>query len=211
MIKAFADTFSNLLMGPLPGPLAHQKMAPLSRQVIHFNPADYPNAKIAAVLVLCYPKNGEITMVLTQRPNYDGVHSGQISFPGGKIEPGDNDELHTALRETEEEIGVLRQEIRVIGKLSNVYIPPSNFFVFPFVGIATSAPIFTPDSNEVAEIIEMPINTLLADSVKSTITINRPEAPFEAPCYDINGKKVWGATAIILSEVEWLLRESFNS
>lgn len=207
MIIDFVDSLVEILKQPLPGVLAHQTMAPVSRVVKPFDIAEYSDAKVGCVMLLFYPKGDEVHLVLIKRPDYDGTHGGQVSFPGGKSEHGDLDEAFTALRETEEEIGVPRDTIRVLGKLSNVYIPPSNFFVYPFIGYSDSYPNFFPDPQEVAFIIETPIKILLDDGIKSTVKINRPEISFDAPCYLIEGQAVWGATAIILSEMEWLLKK----
>ena len=206
MIKGFTSRLYQLLTGDLPGMLAHQVMAPVTRPLKAFDLTDYPDAKVAAVMILLYPKQDNIFLALIKRPDYSGVHSGQVSFPGGKSEDSDVDYQFTALRETEEEIGVKASLIQVIGQLSNVYIPPSNFFVFPFVGYLEHSPQFLPDANEVEYMIEFPVHTLLDPTIKSTVKINRPEATFEAPCYLINGHTVWGATAIILSEFEFLLK-----
>lgn len=207
MIKGFTSRLYQLLTGDLPGMLAHQVMAPVTRPLKAFDLTDYPDAKVAAVMILLYPKQDNIFLALIKRPDYSGVHSGQVSFPGGKSEDSDVDYQFTALRETEEEIGVKASLIQVIGQLSNVYIPPSNFFVFPFVGYLDHSPQFLPDANEVEYMIEFPVHTLLDPTIKSTVKINRPEATFEAPCYLINGHTVWGATAIILSEFEFLLKQ----
>ena len=207
MIKGFTSRLYQLLTGDLPGMLAHQVMAPVTRPLKAFDLTDYPDAKVAAVMILLYPKQDNIFLALIKRPYYSGVHSGQVSFPGGKSEDSDVDYQFTALRETEEEIGVKASLIQVIGQLSNVYIPPSNFFVFPFVGYLEHSPQFLPDANEVEYMIEFPVHTLLDPTIKSTVKIYRPEATFEAPCYLINGHTVWGATAIILSEFEFLLKQ----
>jgi len=207
MIKAFVQSITQLLNEPLPGAAAHQIMAPVARQVKAFDITDYPDARIGCVMLLFYPKGAHIYLALIKRPDYDGVHGGQISFPGGGIEQGDEDEVFTALRETQEEIGVKANLIKVLGQLSNVYIPPSNFFVFPFIGYTEHQPEFVLNDVEVTSIIEMPISILLQEEHKSTISINRKEITFEAPCYIFEGHAIWGATAIILSELEWLLRK----
>jgi hypothetical protein len=92
-----------------------------------------------------------------------------------------------------------------------VYIPPSNFFVFPFIGYTLETPVFAPDTNEVVYVIETPVEVLLDDSNKSVISIQRPDFKQDVPCYIIEGHTVWGATAIILSEFEWLLRKMQNN
>lgn len=206
MIEKFGNKLSDQIKLGLPGLDAHKIMAPATRPIKNFEEKDYPKAKKGAVLILFYPVKEEIFMVMIKRPSYDGVHGGQVSFPGGKVEDGDVDTSFTALRETEEEIGVNGSQIKIFGQLSNIYIPPSNFFVYPYLGLINEKPDFFPDKNEVEYVIETPVNILLDQSIKSTLTINRPEIKFEAPCYLINKHRVWGATAIILSELEILMR-----
>ncbi|MEZ5015097.1 MAG: CoA pyrophosphatase [Chitinophagales bacterium] len=133
------------------------------------------------------------------------MHSRQVSFPGGQIEPQDSGPEQTALRETEEEIGVRATDITVIGKLSNIYIPPSDFFVFPFVGAMHRRPHFQPDVHEVDMLIESPLSDIFLPASKGSVRIERQDVSFDAPCYFIGGETVWGATAIILSELEDIL------
>ena len=115
-----------------------------------------PDAKQSAVLVLLYPKEGETHFVLIERNTYEGVHSGQIGLPGGRVEPGDGSFEATALRETQEELGVNPKAVTMVRALSDVYIPPSNFLVYPFVGYMDTTPVFNPDSREVYEVVEVP-------------------------------------------------------
>jgi 8-oxo-dGTP pyrophosphatase MutT (NUDIX family) len=197
----------SLDMADLPGLSAHKTMAPPSRTLIRFDEADYPHARKASVLILLYPKRGIPHLVLTQRPDYDGVHSGQVSFPGGQLEASDPGPWEAAIRETFEEIGVERQLIEPAGQLSHIYIPPSNFFVYPFLGYMEQEPIFIPDDKEVAHIIEMPLFDLLDERIRGEWTMMRQQAAYTVPCYYIQGRAVWGATAIILSELEVILRK----
>lgn len=206
MIGNFIDRLKQVIESGLPGAEAHAAMAPATRQVKQFDPADYPDARRAAVMLLFYPVADQVFFVLIKRPAYNGVHSAQVSFPGGGVEKNDTDMAFTALRETEEETGVDRSSITVISSLSNVYIPPSNFFVFPVVGFCDHRPQFFPDKNEVDYLIETPVDILLEEAIKGTVRIDRKDISFDAPCYYIQEEAVWGATAIILSEVEWLVR-----
>ncbi len=207
MIETFTNNLSEQIRSGLPGLDAHKIMAPVTRPIRNFEEKDFPLAKKGAVLILFYPVEDEIFMVLIKRPSYDGVHGGQVSFPGGKVEQMDTDSANTALRETEEEVGVRSSDIKIFGQLSNIYIPPSNFFVYPYLGFVKEKPIFFPDNKEVEYIIETPVNILMDQTIKSTIKINRNDINFEAPCYIINKHRVWGATAIILSELEVLMRD----
>lgn len=200
-----ADRLQGAIHSGLPGAAAHQRMAPVTRSILPVDPADFPQAKTAAVMILLSPQHAVPAITLIERPAYEGVHGGQVSFPGGKMEETDADLLTAALRETREEIGVT-DEIQLIGQLSNVYIPPSNFFVYPFVGFLTTSPAFQPDPREVSRVFNMPIAHLLDPASKGTVPIKRPEITFDAPCYKYEQYRIWGATAIMLSELEWLLK-----
>lgn len=193
--------------GALPGWEAHKTMAPPSRRPSPTYEAEKKTAKQSAVLALFYPKNnGEAHIVLTQRPVYAGAHSGQISFPGGQVEPQDVDYQATALREANEEVGIITDDVLVGGQLSELYIPPSNFLVFPFVGFLDYCPVFFPDSKEVVNIIELSVPDLLNDSYLSTESIVANNIfRFTTPCFNFNGTVVWGATAMMLAEIKWLL------
>jgi hypothetical protein len=142
------------------------------------------------------------------RPRYPGVHSGQISLPGGKVEPTDQDLAETALRESKEEIGVNPENIRLLGNLTNLYIPPSNFMVTPFVGYQSVRPVFKPDPSEVAEIIEVSLDSFLDNSI---IRQKRMKLALgltmKVPAYCIGSHVIWGATAMILSEFRVIIEE----
>ena len=194
---------------PLPGSTSHLKMAPRQR-VEEFSKISnvVPSAKNSAVLILLFPDNGELKTVFIRRSIYDGVHSGQISFPGGKVEKTDKDFEATALREVNEEIGVQTESIEIIGQLTDFYIPPSNFLVKVYVGYSSFIPQFMPDNKEVQSVIEVYLdefydkNNISENEFYSTsrkISIN-------APCYLVNGMEIWGATAMILSELLDMLK-----
>ena len=193
---------------PKPGVTAQLKMAPPQRFGIKDTLLEVPkNAKKAAVLMLLYPdRNSRINFCLIQRTTYDGKHSGQISFPGGKREDGDRDFWATALRESQEEVGVDPATIQLITDLSTTYIPPSNFSVTPFIGILNYKPVFKLNS-EVAKIIEVPFSDLLDDNKIASISItNSYMSDTTVPCFNIEGSIIWGATAMILSEIKELLK-----
>ncbi len=168
------------------------------------------DARHAAVLLLLYPAPAT-HLALIQRAEYPGPHSGQISFPGGEIETGDRDAAAAALRETEEEIAVPREHIRLITSLSDLYIPASHFVVHPFVGISDERPAFRPDPGEVAAIIEVPLDFFFR---KENTGIRKMQLgnglTADVPYFDINGKTLWGATAMILSEFLTLLGKAPN-
>lgn len=181
--------------------VAHRQMAP---NVSRARPAS--GARQAGVLVLLYPDAGGWQIVLTRRTENLRGHSGQISFPGGRRDPQDSSFTATALRETCEELGVCAPDITVIGLLTPIYIPPSNYEVFPTVGTLPNPPVFHPNPFEVAEVFTFPVDNLLDARYKSTEEWVFQGARVWIPYYTVQAHKVWGATAIILSELEYRLR-----
>lgn len=198
-----------MLSEQLPGINAHILMAPAGRQPT-LSPDYYTtrNPRASAVMMLVYPRNGEATLVLTKRHAYEGVHSAQVSFPGGKAELGDKDLEYTALRETFEEVGIAPENINVVMRFTDLYIPPSNFLVSPFLGILKNEPVFNPADYEVAEIVELPLNTLLDDTVVQNAALETSYAPLaKVPAFNVSGHIVWGATAMMLSEFKEVLKK----
>jgi len=211
LIKLLFDEFNN----ELPGEKAHELMAPSNRRTAKSIQQSEIEPKLSAVLMLLYPKNNEIHFALIQRPDYEGAHGGQISFPGGKQE-GFETLKETALRETHEEIGVQPERIQILGELTQVYIPPSNFLVAPFLGYTDEAPVFIPDEIEVEEIIEIKVMDLLNKELikrKKIEVAKHTEKPFfiEVPYFELNYNTVWGATAIMLSEFRQMLINGINN
>ncbi len=192
---------------------AHQKMAPLERfSSLYSAYYDDKNPRKAAVLLLVYPKNREAHLVLIVRNAYEGVHASQIAFPGGKEEISDSDLSFTALRETEEEVGVPMEQIKIVRPFSQVYIPPSNFLVAPFLGITTNELQFRLDPHEVKAIVEFPLRTLLDDEILTEVKMKTSYAnEMLVPAFKIEEHIVWGATAMMLSELKELLKNSINS
>jgi 8-oxo-dGTP pyrophosphatase MutT (NUDIX family) len=190
------------------GETAHTLMMPPERAaIIKSLDIEAVNPRKAAVMMLFYPRNGNTNIVLILRNSYNGVHSSQIAFPGGKVEDSDASFMHTALRETQEEIGILQNQITVIRPFSKVYIPPSNFMVFPFLGYSTEELIFYPDPNEVAGIIEFPIENFLDDSIIVTQKMATSYSKsIDVPSFKIYDHYVWGATAMMLSELKETLK-----
>ncbi len=165
----------------------------------------------AAVMALFYPDpGGEVRLLLIKRPSYPGVHSDQVAFPGGKRETGDSDLLATALRETREEVGVAPETISYLRPLSPLYIPPSNFTMSPFVGMAHEPPVFRLQPSEVAALIEVPLAEVLDEASLSSRQLSTSYArQIEVPVFLLDGQVVWGATAMVLNELKTLLLQSF--
>lgn len=194
----------------LPAVSAHIKMAPLERvKILEVGFGNVENPRHAAVMMLFYPKNGITHLVLIIRNTYPGVHSSQIAFPGGKVETGDSTLEHTALRETFEEIGVGCDKIEVIREFSSVYIPPSNFMVAPFLGVTHCEPEFRLQEDEVAGIIEVPLSLLLDERIVLTRQITTSYANLiDVPVFQFGEHAVWGATAMMLSELKEVLKRA---
>lgn len=195
---------------PLPAEVSQFKMAPpFRKELLEIHKDAIKSAKKAGVLALFYPDiNHETNLVLILRKRYNGVHSAQVSFPGGKLEENDASLQDAALRETFEEIGVPIHDIQVVTPLTEVYIPPSNFYVQPFMGVSNKRPSFIKEESEVEDIIEIPLRYFFIDDVsvfKKVTTSYSVEV--EVPAFMLNGHIVWGATAMILSEVKDLLKQ----
>lgn len=194
---------------PLPAQASQLKMSPPFRlELIEMSKDKMKRVNKAGVMALFYPdKQQQTRLVLILRNTYNGVHSAQIGFPGGKFEPNDVSLKKTAIRETSEEIGIPEQSIEIIKQLTEVYIPPSNFYVQPFLGIIKETPTFNKQDDEVEEIIEVLLNHLFNDAnVISTSVETSYHIEVEVPAYKLNGHKVWGATAMMLNEIKDLLK-----
>lgn len=191
----------------LPGQAAHEIMMPVESTRARFD-LDRKDVKRGGVLILIYKNGKEAFIPLTQRHDYGGTHGGQVSLPGGKLEEDDENITATALRETYEEIGISPESVTLIGELTDLYIPPSNFRVTPIVGYLHEQPKFSIDTFEVKELIETPMKHLLDKSrrKRKDITV-RNGFRLNAPYFDVHGKVVWGATAMILAEFTSLLSD----
>jgi len=198
----------------LPGREAHFEMAPMER-IKELRAIDIAkrNPRQAGVFALFYPDVDHKTqLVLMLRKTYKGVHSNQVGFPGGKVEEEDVDIEATALRETEEEIGVPREKIKVVRAMTNVYIPPSNFWVQCFVGYLDYTPSFIPQESEVELLIEVPLAQLMDPTVRIEKTLSTSYATdITVPAFELSGYVVWGATAMMLSEIKALFSQILNT
>jgi 8-oxo-dGTP pyrophosphatase MutT (NUDIX family) len=207
----FLQYVPNLIPVELPATMSHIKMAPKGRiEELKNLDLSTKTPRIAAVMMLFYPKNGETHLVLIVRNAYKGVHSSQIAFPGGKYEISDANFEETALRETEEEVGVSSEKIEIVKHFTPMYIPPSNFLVHPYLGIAKEELSFFPDIREVADIIELPLSVFLNDEIIIETTLSTSYAAnVLVPAFTIQNHIVWGATAMILSELRDVLYATF--
>jgi 8-oxo-dGTP pyrophosphatase MutT (NUDIX family) len=192
----------------LPATQAHAKMAPTNRLDL-LKAIDFTKVipKRAAVLMLFYPKASQTHLALILRTSYNGVHSSQIAFPGGKVEATDADLSHTALRETHEEIGVHPKHVTLVRPFTEVYIPPSNFMVYPFLGYSTSDLDFVLQEEEVAGLVEFPLTDFMNDAIiVNTIMKTSYAGSIKVPGFQVNEHFVWGATAMMLSELKDTLK-----
>ncbi|MDQ7917751.1 CoA pyrophosphatase [Mesonia sp. MT50] len=205
----FKKSVSKIEKIELFGEKAHMEMSPNFRtkelrelDVVKKNP------RKAAVLALFYPdKNDNTYIVLILRKTYKGVHSAQIGFPGGKVELTDKDLEETAIRETYEEVGVHPENINILKKLTKIYIPPSNFWVYPFIGTANHTPNFVRQETEVEKIVEVKLEDFLNESSLVEKRLSTSYAKdVDVPAFLLNGHVVWGATAMMLSEVKMVLK-----
>jgi 8-oxo-dGTP pyrophosphatase MutT (NUDIX family) len=192
------------MRGPLPGLKAQITMAPRPRP---FSPPPGVEPRQAGVLLLLYPIHDVLHLVLTVRTPDLNHHSGQVSLPGGGWEAGDASLQETALREAQEEIGIVTDELELLGPLTPIYVPPSNNIVHPFVTYVPQRPDFHPDLKEVAELLDVPLHLLLDPATRREEDWTWRGAPLHVPFYAVGGHKVWGATAIILAEFMALLTQ----
>ncbi len=204
----FADRLRKLSKGSLPGIVAHQQMLPQhsrSSAPLHKEKA----VRESAVLVLFYPEAGDFYMPVIRRA-FDGKkHSGQIAFPGGKYEPEDKTLITTALREAQEEVGIEPEKVEVLKKMTPVYIPVSNYQVQPILGITNQKPDFHPNFSEVDTIFSLNVSDFL--NVKPvTKNFILGDKNLTAPFYILGEVEIWGATAMIMSELKEILKEIFK-
>jgi 8-oxo-dGTP pyrophosphatase MutT (NUDIX family) len=186
-----------------PGEDAQYRMAPALRWEHVRASAPPASARPSAVLILLYPAAAGWSTLLIKRGTYDGAHSGQVAFPGGRLEPHDASEAHAALREAEEEVGLDPAEVDLLGRLSPLYVPASHHLIHPFVGRAAAEPLFRPEPAEVSALLPVDLAHLFAPGTKAETTLTvRGGLRLQAPYYAVAGETVWGATAMIISELE---------
>lgn len=194
LIKKVANGFNK----PLPGVISQNKMA--ARSNLKLPETFNKSTKKSAVLILLYPDENSIKIPFILRPAYDGMHGGQVAFPGGRMELTDENLFRTALREAQEEVGIRIADVNLIGSLTELYIPISNYLVLPVVGWMNKKPDFYPDPIEVDSILEIKYSTLVNPAiVKEEILMVRGNE-IQAPLFDVGEHKIWGATAMMIAE-----------
>lgn len=210
LFNSFLESVVKIKHLNLFGEISHAKMSPPYRLKLAEQMKEKEKTpKEAAILALFYPNaQGETCLVLILRKTYKGVHSAQVGFPGGKYELADKDLQVTAIRETEEEIGVPKSSIEVIKKLSPLYIPPSNFMVHPYVAMSKKTPNFIKQDEEVEAIIEVRLTDFLNEENNTTARVSTSfGVTANVPALKLNGHNVWGATAMMLGELKDLLKQ----
>ena len=206
MIDNFISKLEKELLKGLPGKSAQERMSPTVRFTGFMLP-DKTKAKSSGVLILLYPKNSGVATVFIERTAF-GPHGGQISLPGGKKEKNDSSLIATALRETSEELGIDVSSIHVLGELSSLYVPNSNFNIFPVVAYQDIIPKMSKEDKEVKSIIEIGLSELFHPDNKGVKSFIKSGYNIEAPYYNANGHVIWGATAMIMSELEVVLNKN---
>jgi len=208
-LEEFIKHLKLALEKELPGKDAHKLMSPISeRNWIDIDKKPYPKGlKRAAVICLIYVKDAALNFLLMKRTASNFAHSKQISFPGGSIDANET-ELEAALRELYEEIGIQINKENIIGKLSNIYIPVSNFKVYPFIAFIPSLPHVSLSVDEVDYIIEVQLNDLKKESLVKEKMMQTKFGEIPIKYFDFNNEVVWGATAVILSELKQILKDT---
>ncbi len=199
---------------PLPGLTSHLKMAPPARKAeLEAAEAAIPYAKKSAVMILLFHIGEKLKVVFIRRSMYVGIHAGQMAFPGGRFEESDVTVEETAFREIEEEIGINRDKIELLGRISDIYVPPSNFLISVFVGYLRQKPVYRPDEREVAEVIEVDFEDFLnvENCTVKTFHVPPTNQPVTAPCYQTAHCDIWGASAMVVSELVEILKPATNS
>jgi 8-oxo-dGTP pyrophosphatase MutT (NUDIX family) len=206
-MQTFIQQLQLQLLTKLPGFVAQSIMAPPSRGQVQAKPLD---AKIGGVMVLLFLKNNEWHILLMQRTVDGGTHSGQISFAGGKYDAQDGCITYTAMRELQEEMSIHHTQYSILGQLTPLYIPPSNFYVTPIVAVVNQTLQVQPNPTEVSAVIQMPLTHLLNNANMQVATVYRSDdvsITMQAPVYRLDDNTIiWGATAMMLSELKQLVQ-----
>jgi 8-oxo-dGTP pyrophosphatase MutT (NUDIX family) len=197
------------LEGELPGFGAHCKMLPPGRR-LKTSDDEMPHVKQSSVLLLLFPQEDELFICLTKRPSTMTIHPGQISFPGGKVEKEDSSPEMTALREAREEIGIDTSRIQMLGKLSDLYVEVSRFSIQPYLAWSDEKPEFDVNFGEVEKLLFFPLTTFIRDEEIQEVMLDTVTGPLQVKYYPFDGEIIWGATAMILSELIEILRPQLS-
>jgi len=197
----FIQQLEHVLRQELPGKEVQYQMAPKPRTDSEIDNQAPENARKGGVLALIYPHNQQLYIPLILRPSYEGVHSGQVSFPGGGHEQTDENITATALREAHEEIGIQPDQVQILGKLTPLYIAPSNYLVHATVGWSNQRPEYHIDPHEVEQLIELPITELLKATNRHQERWVLRDREANVPYFAVQNQTIWGATAMLLNEL----------
>ncbi|MGE5426678.1 MAG: NUDIX hydrolase [Methylococcaceae bacterium] len=206
MYSTFLTYLSDALRGELLGIEAHQKMLPPGRRLKTYE-SELSMVKPSGVLLLLFPDKGQIYLCLIKRPSTMTHHPGQISFPGGKVEKEDLSAEMAALREAQEEVGIDPSFVRIIGQLSELYVEVSKFLIHPFIAWADEKPDFIVNKSEVDELILLPLNELVANETIMETDMDTVTGQLRIKYYPFDSQIIWGATAMILSELIEILKK----
>ncbi len=207
MTPNFIRYLEERLRQKLPGSISQNRMAVI--RPVEVKPT--PGASKAGVLILIFPRKGDLSTILIKRTEYSGPHSGQISFPGGKTEKNDISQIETALREASEETGIDPDRISVLGTLTPLYIAVSNIEVLPVVGYADRQPDFLIDPVEVEYLIHISLKDLTGNSLRTEKKLSINGITINAPGFEIQNEFIWGATAMILSEFTEVVSDAYRT
>jgi 8-oxo-dGTP pyrophosphatase MutT (NUDIX family) len=207
-MRIFPEILKAEIQKGLPGIKVQWQMASSDRMAKNYPGLPGKETRDAAVLILLYPHKESIYTVFMQRPVYNGIHSGQISFLGGKVEPNDENIIHTALREANEETGVVLEKISVINTLTPLFIPVSNILVTPVVGWTNEKPIFKHQPEEVDFLIEAELKRFMNPDIIRTNPLSIRGKMIDVKYFDYDGHVIWGATAMILNELLTIIKRS---
>lgn len=205
MYSSLKTYLKDTLQGDLPGMEAHRKLLPPGRRLKSFD-HELSTLKLSSVLLLLFPEGERLYICLMKRPSTMRHHPGQISFPGGKVEKEDVSAEMTALREAREEIGIDPYSIEILGKLSDLYVEVSKFSIQPFLAWADKKPDFLINSGEVEELILLPLSDFVTEETIFETELQTFTGPLLVNYYPYNGEIIWGATAMILSELIEILK-----
>lgn len=205
MYTSFLSYLTNALQEDLLGVKAHQKMLPPGRRLKTYE-SELSSVKPSGVLLLLFPEAGNIYLCLIKRPSTMTHHPGQISFPGGKVEKDDASAEMAALREAQEEVGIDPAIVKIIGKLSELYVEVSKFLIHPFIAWADKKPDFIVNKAEVDELILLPLNDLVNNETIMETDMETITGRLRVKYYPFNSQIIWGATAMILSELIEILK-----